>query len=171
MGFTRGRELLQMRRALPHPEAPRWPAGTVVRRFVAGRDEDAWLAVNNAAFEGHVEQGGWTTETLAQRQAEPWFDPSGFLLAEQGGRLTGFCWTKVHPDGLGEIYVIAVDPAAQGTGLGKALVLGGLAGLAERGVTTGMLYVDAANEGAVGLYRHLGFDVHHVDRAYVAQLP
>ena len=66
--------------------------------------------------------------------------------------------------------MIAVDPGAQGTGLGKALVLGGLASLAERGITTGMLYVDAANDSAVGLYRHLGFDVHHVDRAYVAEL-
>ena len=170
LGFARGRELLQMRRPLPHPEAPRWPAGTVVRRFVPGRDEDEWLAVNNRAFAGHVEQGGWTRATLAQREAEPWFDPTGFLLAEHAGELSGFCWTKVHPDGLGEIYVIAVDPSAQGTGLGKALVLGGLASLAERGITTGMLYVDAANEGAVGLYRHLGFDVHHIDRAYVAEL-
>ena len=170
LGFTRGRELLQMRRPLPHPEAPRWPAGTVVRRFVPGRDEDAWLAVNNRAFDGHVEQGGWTRAMLAQREAEPWFDPSGFLVAERGGELAGFCWTKVHPNGLGEIYVIAVDPGAQGSGLGKALVLGGLASLAERGITTGMLYVDAANDGAVGLYRHLGFEVHHVDRAYVAEL-
>jgi mycothiol synthase len=170
LGFARGRELLQMRRGLPHPEAPRWPPGTVVRRFVPGRDEDAWLAVNNRAFEGHVEQGGWTRATIAQREAESWFDPSGFLLAERDGQLTGFCWTKVHPNRLGEIYVVGVDPGAQGTGLGKALVLGGLAGLAERGIATGMLYVDAANEGAVGLYRHLGFDVHHVDRAYVAEL-
>jgi mycothiol synthase len=170
LGFNRGRELLQMRRPLPHPEAPRWPPGTVVRRFVPGEDEDAWLAVNNRAFEGHVEQGGWDRATLAQRQTEPWFDPSGFLLAERDGELAGFCWTKVHHNGLGEIYVIAVDPGAQGAGLGKALVLGGLAGLAERGIGTGMLYVDAANEGAVGLYRHLGFEVHHVDRAYVAEL-
>ena len=117
-----------------------------------------------------MEQGGWTRATLAQREAEIWFDPTGFLLAERDGELTGYCWTKVHPNGLGEIYVVAVDPGAQGTGLGKALVLGGLAGLAERGITTGMLYVDAANEGAVGLYRHLGFDVHHVDRAYVTEL-
>jgi mycothiol synthase len=170
LGFSRGRELLQMRRPLPHPEAPRWPAGTVVRRFVPGEDEDAWLVVNNRAFEGHVEQGGWDRATLAERESQEWFDPSGFLLAERDGQLTGFCWTKVHANGLGEIYVIAVDPSAQGTGLGKALVLGGLARLAERGVTTGMLYVDAANDGAVGLYRHLGFDVHHVDRAYVAEL-
>jgi mycothiol synthase len=170
LGFSRGRELLQMRRPLPHPEAPLWPAGTVVRRFVPGEDEDAFLAVNNRAFDGHVEQGGWDRATLSQREAEPWFDPSGFLLAERDGELTGFCWTKVHRAALGEIYVIAVDPSAQGTGLGKALVLGGLASLAERGITIGMLYVDAANEGAVGLYRHLGFDVHHVDRAYVAEL-
>jgi mycothiol synthase len=170
LGFSRGRELFQMRRPLPHPEAPRWPAGTVVRRFVPGVDEDAWLAVNNRAFDRHEEQGGWDRATLTQRESQEWFDPSGFLLAEDDGRLTGFCWTKVHANGLGEIYVIAVDPTAQRTGLGKALVLGGLASLAERGVTTGMLYVDAANEGAVGLYRHLGFDVHHVDRAYVAEL-
>ena len=195
LGFARGRELLQMRRPLPHPEAPRWPSGVRVRRFVPGQDEDAFLAVNNAAFAGHPEQGGWDRHAVEQREAEPWFDPGGFLLAEVSGDtpgppgvsgdtpgppggdagLAGFCWTKIHErdgkdEGLGEIYVIAVDPSRQGTGLGRALVLGGLASLAERGVRTGMLYVDASNEAAVRLYRDLGFEVHHLDRAYVADV-
>jgi mycothiol synthase len=180
LGFDRGRELYQMRRPLPHPEAARWPAGVRVRRFVPGQDEEAWLAVNNAAFAGHPEQGTWDLETLRRREAEAWFDPAGFLLAEDDDGLAGFCWTKVHEGGdtggragetTGEIYVIAVDPSRQGIGLGRALVLGGLASLAERGCQTGMLYVDASSEAAVGLYRALDFEVHHVDRAYVAQVP
>lgn len=175
LGFRRGRELFQMRRPLPHPEAPRWPKGVRVRRFRPGADDDAWLGVNNRAFAVHPEQGAWTLQTLQDRAAEDWFDPAGFLVAEDADGMAGFCWTKVHAssgdghhaDALGEIYVIATDPSRAGQGLGKALVLGGLASLAERGLGTGSLYVDAANEAAVGLYGHLGFTVHHVDRAYV----
>jgi mycothiol synthase len=171
LGFTRHRELLQMRRPLPHPEAPRWPGGVRVRRFVPGQDEDAWLEVNNRAFARHPEQGGWGREAVEQREGEPWFDPVGFLVAEDAQGLAGFCWTKVHEaEELGEIYSIAVDPSRQRTGLGRALVLGGLAHLAERGLSTAMLYVDASNQGAVRLYLDLGFEVHHVDRAYLAEV-
>ena len=67
---------------------------------------------------------------------------------------------------LGEIYVIAVDPDFQGLGLGNQLTLAGLASIAERGVTIGMLYVDGGNTAAVTMYEHLGFPVHRTDRAF-----
>jgi mycothiol synthase len=144
------------------------------RPFRPGRDDDAWLAVNNRAFHWHPEQGGWDAATLKAREAEEWFDPEGFLLHEEGGRLAGFCWTKVHADHdppLGEIYVVAVDPDWQGTGLGRKLVLAGLDSLYHRGLTVGMLYVDATNRPALKLYIDLGFTIDHLDRAYVGDIP
>ncbi|MGQ0804608.1 MAG: mycothiol synthase [Actinomycetota bacterium] len=175
-GFAPQRELLQMRVALPLLEEPRWPPGTHVRTFVPGEDDDAWLEVNNRAFANHPEQGGWVRATLQRRLAEPWFDPAGFLLAFDDRGLAGFCWTKVHPPApgdpelQGEIFVIGVDPSRHGTGLGRALTVAGLASLAERGVRTGMLYVDGANESALRLYRSLGFETYRRDRAYAREV-
>src|SRR5262245_11142443 len=182
-GFHPQRDLLQMRVALPLRETPAWPRGVEVRSFVPGADEAAWLTVNNRAFAGHPEQGGWTAATLARRLAEPWFDPTGFLLAFDADGLAGFCWTKIHPatEGdpeLGEILGNGGDPARTapggarrrpvpaGAGLGRALVVAGLSSLAERGVRTGMLFVAGDNEPALRLYESLGFTTHRRDRAY-----
>jgi mycothiol synthase len=144
-----------------------------VRPFVPERDEAAWVQVNNRAFAHDPDQGRWTEDELRRLEAEPWFDPRGFLVAAGGDRFAGFCWTKLHPPApphepaaLGEIFVIGVDPSHQGTGLGRALVLGGLTSLHERGAPIGMLFVDATNAPAIGLYQDLGFAVARVDRAY-----
>jgi mycothiol synthase len=176
-GMHAARDLYEMRVALPIERDPKWPANTHVRTFEVGHDETAWLAVNNEAFAGHAEQGGWTAQTLARRVAEPWFDPSLFLVAfdDTDDALVGFNWLKVHgPDGndprVGEIYVIGVARRTQGTGLGTALAIAGLAAVHERGIHTGALFVATDNGPALRLYRSLGFAVHRVDRAYECEV-
>jgi mycothiol synthase len=174
-GYARARVLLQMRAPLaavdPAPR-PQLPDGVTVSPFRPGTDEAAWLRVNARAFSWHPEQGRVTAEDLALREAEPWFDPAGFLLAWRGDTLLGFHWTKVHPAGdagpepVGEVYVLGVDPDAQGLRLGGALTDLGLAHLRSRGLSQVLLYVEEANATAVRLYEGRGFRRFSVDVAW-----
>jgi mycothiol synthase len=125
------------------------------------------LRVNSRAFAHHPDQGSWTMADLAARENEAWFDPSGFLLAIKDDRIIGFHWTKIHPGGIGEVYVLGLDPIAQGTGLAKPLTIAGLRSLADRGVGEFMLYVDESNTAAIGLYRKLGFTDYRADVQFV----
>jgi mycothiol synthase len=174
-GFTRVRALWQMRISADDLAAtvssPVFPSGVVLRTFRPGEDEEAWLGVNQRAFAHHPEQGSWTRQDLELREAEPWFDPDGFFLAERNGRVIGFHWTKVHPaEGdvppIGEVYVVGVDPGQQGGGLGRALTLAGIAYLRDRGLDQVMLYVDEDNAPAVQMYSSLGFSRWHIDVMY-----
>jgi mycothiol synthase len=174
-GFTKARVLWQMRRSLWAPlDSPTLPDGVRLRPFVVGQDEAAFVEVNNKAFAWHPEQGGWDVEQVRVREAEPWFDADGFLLAVEAtdetdatrGRLLGFHWTKAHSAELGEVYVLGVDPAEHGRGLGKALTLAGLHYLRGRGMSTVMLYVEAENAPAIKTYQRLGFTHWDTDVAF-----
>jgi mycothiol synthase len=163
-GWERTRELWVMRRPVAGlPPAPSLPEGVVVRGFEPG-DEAELLRVNSAAFAHHPEQGGMTAADLGERMMESWFDPSGLIMAWEvstssttGGRLLAFHWTKRHSETDGEVYVVGVDPAAQGRGLGKLVTLLGLNHLAAAGVSEIHLYVEGDNTPAVRLYEGLGF--------------
>jgi mycothiol synthase len=177
LGAKPVRELWQMRRSL-HPLPPAViPAGIELRTYRGPADDAELLRVNNAAFAWHPEQGGLTPDDIAERRSEPWFDAAGLFLAfdERTHRLAGFHWTKVHLDrpGVGEVYVLGVDPGEQGRGLGRALTLVGLhylaAHLSSDSEPAVMLYTEGDNTAAIRTYQSLGFEVSGIDTAYAAR--
>ena len=161
--FTKVRELWVMRRPSGGPSGPiTLPEGVVIRGY-QHRDESELLRVNAAAFASHPEQGKMSASDLAERMGEPWFDPSGLLVAVNRGTMLGFHWTKQHSPALGEVYVVGVDPDAQGMGLGKALTRAGLDHLSGRGVSEVELFVESDNAAAISIYDRLGFTHAAVD--------
>lgn len=248
MGFRVVRRLEQLRRSLYSPlPGLHLPETVRIRAFRPGEDDRAWLELNARAFAGHPEQGSWTTLDLSARMHESWFDPEGFLIAEEDGpdgpRMVAFHWTKIHggdastphvhltaddpgpgvagpgvagsgvagpgvagpgvagpvaagrdgtdpdragSDGgatakgmvpahghepIGEVYVVGVDPAHQGRGLGRSITVAGLRWLRARGLPQAMLYVEADNEPALAVYRSLGFTHWDTDVMFYRSAP
>ncbi|GGC73416.1 mycothiol synthase [Hoyosella rhizosphaerae] len=179
--LRRGRELLQMRLELGGDQqlpADSRPADVVLTTYGqrSGSDVDAEIVrVNNAAFSWHPEQGGWTLDDVVSRRSLDWFDPEGLFLAyatDDSSKLLGFHWTKVHPatelePSIGEVYIVGVDPAAHGRGLGSALTLAGLQYLRDRGLPAVTLYVESDNVAALRTYQRLGFGKVFTDVAYI----
>jgi mycothiol synthase len=168
LDLVAARELLQMRRPLSDLPPVKVADGVVLRTYAGPSDDAELLRVNKAAFSWHPEQGGWTDADIAERRGEPWFDPEGLFLAFDSDRLVGFHWTKVHGPDLGEVYVVGVDPEAQGRGIGATLTLVGLHHLADRigAAAEVTLYVEADNSAAVKTYERLDFSVFAADVAY-----
>ncbi|MEX2245476.1 MAG: mycothiol synthase [Dehalococcoidia bacterium] len=173
-GFEPARRLLHLHRHVRSVIGAPAPEGASLRAFRPGRDEEAWLTLNNRIFAGHPENGRWTIEDLRARMAQPWFNPHDVLMLEADGRLAGFCWLKVGErpgEGrVGEIYVIGTAPEARGRGLGAYLLAQGLLRLYERKADVAAVYVDQSNVRAAELYRAAGFHHHHVDVCYTRRL-
>ena len=69
------------------------------------------------------------------------------------------------------MYVVGVDPAYQGKGLGRPVTVLGLEYLRDQGVEDVILYVDGDNPAALKVYRGLGFTTRSVDRMFAAPTP
>lgn len=170
-GLSKGRLLYQMIADLNDPllEVPEID----LVPFEVGKDEEAWLKLNNAAFGNHPEQGAWDIKTLQSRFRQPWFDPKRFYLYKEGEKLIGFCWIKIHEEfnePLPEIYVIAVDPEYKGNRIGQSMLAKVLKVLKQDGFHEIMLYVDSTNEPALRLYEKFNFKIDHIDMAYVGDI-
>ncbi len=181
-GFTKVRRLWLMKRALGKDLGRvALPPEISIRPFEVSRDADEWLDLNSRAFAGLPDQGRLPRADLDQQLAQEWFDAAGFLLAHEvaadgsQGPLVGFHWTKIHKrdgtasqhrEAFGEVYVLGVDPGAQGRGLGTALTLAGLKYLWSQGLSEVILYVEDTNGAAITTYERLGFSRFSTDVLY-----
>lgn len=171
------RELLVLARGLPAEDPSGHEAlvdldatGGCIRSFHPGRDDEAVVAILAEAYEG-TDEAGWDLDRFADRRAYPWFDPEDLLVAEDAeGCLLGLHWLKRRGGGEGEVYNLAIRPGAQGRRLGPALLQAGLDHLTDSGCDRVVLWVDAANERAVRLYRRHGFVVRSRDVAVALDL-
>lgn len=133
------------------------PVSSDVTPLDAG-DVEEFVAVNNAAFADHPDQGGLTAEEFAKRGGE-------VLVAKIDGRIAGFAWIKTDP---AELYVLGVSPDFQGRGLGKTLTRAALSELVGRGADSVQLFCSGSDERALGLYDAMGFEAIRTDVMYGA---
>lgn len=165
LGLDRTRTLLILSRSVDTPLPDERDVPGVTLRTWRDADAPGLVAVNAIAFADHPEQSGMDEADLRSRMAQPWFDPTGLFVAERDGAVVGFHWTKIE-DGVGEVYVVGVDPSAQGIGLGRALTLRGLHHLAAAGVSHIDLYVEGDNAPALATYHGLDFAERARDSVY-----
>jgi mycothiol synthase len=159
-GFAHYRYWWNMERPLGPVADVAWPDDVEVRPFDGSEHALAeWTACYNDAFAKRFPSHFATVDEARDIAAGPLFRADGCLLAWRGERCVGFCRDTIF-SGHGEVDVLAVRPDAQGRGLGRALLRWGVAWLQAQGVEHVRLVVDGENEGALGLYRSEGFDIH-----------
>lgn len=166
--LTVARELLVLRLEFDGAPAPERALDGITLRTYSPADADAVIAVNARAFAHHPEQGAMDRPDFDRRTSSAWFDPEGLFIAERGGQVVGFHWTKIE-DGIGEVYVVGIDPDAQGGGLGTALTARGLRHMYDQGLTVVDLYVEGDNAPALKVYKNLGFTNWKQDTLYARE--
>jgi len=93
-------------------------------------------------------------------------DTHEMTLAERDGRLVGFTYFGPHPDqpATGELCAIHLDPAEQGRGVGRTLMLDVLDRMRQRGWRRATLWVLADNAHARRFYERGGWTTDGVER-------
>ncbi len=99
---------------------------------------------------------------MSEITRKPGFLPQStwLLTAVDRDRREELCGTIqgiVDPSGLGAVQNLGVVPEYRGRGLGSLLLLKALEGFRQAGLSRAFLEVTSQNEGAIRLYRRLGF--------------
>ena len=154
-GYWPAYSYFRMRLELDRAPAP--PAEVVVRGFSRGPDDAAVHALVEEAMAGVAGNEPRSLESwqAAKVDKEGW-DPALWLLHEDADGLAGVVLCERWEDAVGYVDYLAVAPRVRGHGLGRALLLHGLAALRAAGLTVAELSVQGENASATRLYESIG---------------
>ncbi len=158
LGFTAERLSFLLLREDKPIEKPRLPQGYTIAVYEPGRDAPAWCAVRNAAFATLKGSETPITEDMADRGSSEAI-PGGAMLLKAGDETVGIVRAEEDDvDGpAANIGPLAILPAWQGKGLGRALLRAALRNAKEHGYGRAVLCVNGENQRAAALYLQEGF--------------
>ena len=134
-------------------------------RYLQLSEEDKLTQLQNRAFSGTWGFNPNTVEEIAFRTSLSTCSLDDIMLIYEGDKAIGYCWIGIScEEGIpsvrkGQILMLGVDPHYRGKGIGKKLVLAGLARLKSKGLQVAELTVDSENKTACALYQAIGFEV------------
>jgi mycothiol synthase len=163
-GYARVRHLWRMVRTLDAAEdvgAPQLPAGTTTRSPDPERDATALHALDDVSFATAADYVGISLTAFIDHHLRAHdLDLSLSSVAERGGEIVAFALTRRWDDeGAGFIDLLAVHPAHQRQGLGRALLRTTFARIGAAGLREAQLTVSSENPGGLALYESVGMKV------------
>ncbi len=141
-------------------------------RYLQRGEEDKLTQIQNRAFAGTWGYNPNTVEEITYRTNLSTYSPEDIVLTCEGDKVIGYCWTGIACKGgvpserKGQIFMLGLDPDYRGKGMGKKILLAGLAHLKSRSLQVAELTVDSENKAACALYKSIGFKVRTISFWY-----
>ena len=132
--------------------APPPPRDVPVRAFSRGPDDAAVHALAEEAYDEPRSLESWQ----AAKVDRAGWEPSLWLVHEDACGLAAIVLCERWEDGIGYVDALAVAPRVRGQGLGRALLLHGMAALRAAGLVVVELSVQGENAAATRLYESVG---------------
>ncbi len=159
LGFECVRRFLELRLDLNKVDRRELDRAFYECRHLREGEEEVLTQIQNRSFAEHWGYNPATLETMAYRISLSHRSPKDIVLACEDDEVIGYCWTEITSRGQGRIYMIGSDPEYRSRGIGRKLLLAGLANLKNKGVSDAWLTVDSGNKAACSLYESAGFEL------------
>ena len=162
LGFVPARRYLELRLDMREACLPENEHNSLQCRHLRPGEEDKLTHIQNRAFTDTWGYNPNTVESTRYCLNMSHRSPEDVVLVCEGDSIVGYCWTEIacgKDEREGRIYMLGVDPDCRRVGMGRRLLLAGLARLRSKGISVAVLTVDRENEVACALYQSVGFEV------------